>query len=205
MVNRPHAPDDKFTITYRDHGTEWHIDAIVDAVRSGEPEPEPEWAFPVGEQGYPVERWYVASFHDPTGVKNGGYKHTGVDINLAMYEFGDVERRLGLGVFALTRGLVTFVTEDWYGAPMIVIRHRHEGEPLFVRYAHIIPAVKIGDVVNAGNTLGAFADWRTGDHLHLDMSRTPYTVEWFTDGMLDPIPILKAHLDPARVNAMVAK
>lgn len=166
------------------------------------------WAFPVGEAGYPVEKWYVSVFHDLTGARNGGYKHTGIDINLNLYERGDVERRLGLHVQAIAYGVVHYVTEDWYGAPMVVIRHQYEGEPLYVRYGHIIPTVKKGDVVQAGTVLGPFANWTGGDggdHLHLDMTRTPYTTEWFTDGTLDPIPVLKAHLDPARVDAMVAK
>jgi len=169
-------------------------------------EPEPDaWAFPVGEQGYPPERWYCATWHDPTGALNNGYPHTGVDLNLDVSPHGDIERLLGLSVYALAFGLVTFVTQNWYGVPMVVIRHEHEGAPLYVRYAHIVPAVKLGDVVHAGDKLGAFADWRTGDHLHLDMSRTAYTTEWFTPGMLGPLPVLRAHLDPERVAAMVAR
>lgn len=169
------------------------------------PESGDEWAFPVGEPGYPPERWYCATWHDPTGRRNGGYKHTGIDINLDMYERGDVERRLGLHVSALTDGVVYHVSEDWYGTPMIVCQHMHAGAVLYVRYGHIIPAVKLGDVVHADTTLGAFADWRTGDHLHLDMTRSELTTEWFTDGMVDPVPVLKSHLDAGRVDAMLER
>jgi len=42
----------------------------------------PAWAFPVGTDEYPPERWYAATLHDTTGVRNGGYAHIGVDENL---------------------------------------------------------------------------------------------------------------------------
>ena len=163
------------------------------------------WSFPVGRGQYPPERWYVATHHDPTGVLTGGYKHTGIDINLDMFERGDVERRLGLAVYSLADGIVHFRTEDWYGNPMIVVKHMHDGAILYTRYAHIIPTVIEGEIVHPGDTLGAFADWRTGDHLHLDMTTTEYTTEWFTPGMVDPVTILQAHLDPARVDEMVKR
>jgi len=184
------------------------VELILDGTRyactlAAEPD---AWAFPVGEQGYPPERWYCATWHDPTGKLNkNGYEHTGIDLNLDISPRGDIERLLGLSVYALAFGLVTFVTQNWYGVPMVVIRHEHEGAPLYTRYAHIIPAVKLGDTVHAGDKLGAFADWRTGDHLHLDMSRTAYTTKFFTPGMLGPLPVLRAHLDPERVAAMVAR
>jgi murein DD-endopeptidase MepM/ murein hydrolase activator NlpD len=164
-----------------------------------------DWAFPVGNDVYPPERWYVATWHDPTGVRNGGYKHTGIDINLDVSPWGDIERTLGLSVWALAPGTVYSVVQDWYGVPMTVIEHTHEGQPLYVRYAHIVPVLKVGEAVAAGERLGTFANWRTGDHLHLDMTRTPYTTAWFTTGMMDPLPVLKAHLDPTRVEAMCAR
>jgi len=163
------------------------------------------WGFPVGNEVYPPERWYVATWHDPTGVRNDGYKHTGVDINLDVSPWGDIERTLGLSVYALAAGTVRFVTQNWYGVPMMVIEHAHEGFPLYVRYAHIVPVYQMGDRVTVGERLGTFANWRTGDHLHLDMTRTAYTTEWFTAGMMDPLPVLEAHLAPALVEAMCAR
>ena len=155
------------------------------------------WAFPVGDADYPPADWYVASFH--------GDAHNGIDINLAKHEFGDVERRLGLSVNAIAAGKVMTVVADWYGNPMVVVRHAHEGAPLYVRYAHVTPVVKVGDIVQSGDKLGGFADWRTGDHLHLDMSTTEYTTEWKPWGMLNPIAVFKMHLDAADVDAMVTK
>ena len=165
------------------------------------------WAFPVGEQGYPPERWYCATWHDPTGALNNGYKHTGLDLNLDVSPWGDIERTLGLSAYALTDGIVEYVTADWSGVGMLVVFHRHEGEPLWVRYAHITPAVKAGDVVHPGTKLGPFGNWKTGDHLHLDMALDRFTREWLTPGIrwLDPVPVLKAHLDAGRVQAMLER
>lgn len=173
------------------------------------PPPTPEWAFPVGEGAYPPGRWYAAALHDPTGALNDGYKHVGIDLNLDVSPWGDVERALGLSVFALADGVVTYYTADWSGVPMIVIQHQHAEQPLWVRYAHITPIVRQGNYVVAGQRLGGFADWRgsnSGDHLHLDMATVPYTREWIGGApFVDPVPILKAHLDPAEVDALLAR
>jgi murein DD-endopeptidase MepM/ murein hydrolase activator NlpD len=168
------------------------------------------WAFPVGEQAYPPERWYAATFHDLTGALNNGYKHTGIDLNLDVSPWGDIERTLGLSVYALTVGVVEYVTTAWSGVPMLVIRHAHDGAPLWVRYAHIVPAVKLGDSVKAGTKIGPFANYTQGaggDHLHLDMALDQFAREWLDPAIrwVDPVPVLKAHLDPARVDAMLKK
>ena len=166
------------------------------------------WAFPVGhEQQYPPEMWYAATVHDLTGAKNGGYRHSGIDLNLAYAEFGDVERRLGLAIYAIANGVVHYVTDDWSGVPMIVVIHEHNNLPLYTRYGHIIPAVLQNESVKAGQKLGSFANWKTGDHLHFDMSPDEFTREWITPNIrwVDPVPILKEHLDPARVEAMLER
>ena len=168
------------------------------------------WAFPVGAGQYPPERWYAYTVHDPTGVKNNGYKHTGIDLNLDVAPRGDVERILGLAVYAIADGVVTYLTGAWSGVPMVVIQHEHAGAPLWVRYAHIVPAVMAGQVVKAGQALGGFADYRlgdTGDHLHFDMALDSFTREWLTPSIrwVDPVPVLKAHLDSARVDAMLTR
>lgn len=181
------------------NGTRYTCTPVTDATPDA-------WAFPVGEQGYPPERWYVAMFHGPSDAYQSGF-HTGIDINLDLYERGDVERRLGLSVYAVASGVIEYVTQSWSGVPMLVMRTEHDGAPLWIRYAHIIPAVKTGDAVQAGDKLGAFADWATGDHLHFDMALDAYDREWCTPSIrwLDPVGVLKAHLDPARVDAMLEK
>ena len=176
----------------------------------GTVEPEPEtWAFPVGEGQYPPEMWYAASIHDPTGTQpqplGNPRMHLGIDLNGDFLERGDVERRLGLSVFSVARGVVHYVTANWSGVGMIVVRHEHEGAPLYARYAHIVPAVMVGQAVEPGQVLGPFGDWpNAGDHLHFDMAFEPYTRE-YPHGItfVDPVPILKAHLDDLRVQAML--
>jgi len=170
------------------------------------------WAFPVGHhQQYPPEMWYAATLHDMTGVLNGGYKHTGIDLNIDVPPYGDLERTLGLSVYAVADGMVTYSTESWSGVPMLVIAVVHEGRPLWIRYGHIIPCVMLGETVKSGDRLGTFADWgqslAKGDHLHLDCALNEFTREWLVPNIrwVDPVPILKAHLDPKRVSAMVEK
>ena len=199
-------PDD-ISITWTSDRPDLTINGVRFICRPQEEEPQP-WHFPVGEGAYPPERWYCSVWHDPTGALNGGYEHTGIDLNLDVSPWGDVERALGLGIYTIAPGAVHYMTRDWYGVPMVVIRHEHDGLPLFVRYAHIRPHASPGEIITAGDRLGGFANWRRGDggdHLHLDMSRTAYTTEWFTPGMLDPVPIFKAHLDPVTVDAMLRK
>ena len=169
--------------------------------------PAPDaWAFPVGDATYPPERWYCATWHDLTGALNGGYRHTGLDINLDVAPWGDIERMLGLQVYALAHGVVTY-SGEWSGNGVCVIEHLHNGAPLWVRYAHIVPTVRAGDMVQPGQTLGPFDNWRTGDHLHLDMALDRFAREWLATGIrwVDPIPVLKAHLDPVRVDAMLRR
>jgi len=190
------------------------IDGVVfDCIPRGAPVPGVvPWVLPVGEGDYPPSRWYAATRHDLTGARNGGYKHTGIDLNLDVSPWGDVERALDLGVYAVADGVVTYSTLDWSGVPMEVIRHEHEGKPLWVRYAHVSPqtlaAWSRGAVVAAGQCLGGFADWpERGDHLHFDMALDEFTREWLDPRIrwLDPVPVLKMHHDPAIVDAMLRK
>ena len=91
---------------------------------------------------------------------------------------------------------------------MIVIRHEHEGAPLWVRYAHVEGYMEPGDAVRGGRCLGDFADWpMKGDHLHIDMALDAFTREWLDPNIRwqNPVGIFKAHLDPARVDAMLRK
>ena len=171
---------------------------------------EGAWAFPVGNGQYIPERWYAATVHDLTGALNNGYKHTGIDLNLDG-PYGDSERTLGLSVYAVADGVVTYVTNAWSGVPMIIIRHEHDGQPIFFRYAHIVPVVMLDQTVKAGLALGSFADWgssiKKGDHLHLDCALDKFDRQWLTPTIrwLDPVDVLKQHLPPERVDAMCKK
>jgi len=174
-------------------------------------EPQPDkWAFPVGQGQYIPERWYAATVHSLDGSLNAnGYKHSGIDLNLDVSPRGDIERTLGLSVYAVADGIVTYITDNWSDVPMLVINVMHEGEPLWVRYAHIMPVVMLNQVVRAGQALGGFANWTRldgGDHLHFDACLDPIERDWLTaKRWIDPVDVLKAHLDPARVDAMVRK
>lgn len=167
------------------------------------PVPPNTWSYPVGEGAYPAASWYVANLHQPP-------QHIGIDLNLDVTPWGDVERNLDLSIYALADGIVTYRTENWSGVPMIVIKHQYNQADLWVRYAHIVPRVYVGDKVVAGQALGKFANWTGndgGDHLHLDMATTAYTREYTgtTIPFIDPLPVLKAQLDPTVIDAMVSR
>lgn len=166
------------------------------------------WAFPVDD---PVT-WYCAVWHDLSGARNGGYRHTGIDLNLNRGPWGDVER--GFPVYALGPGSVVAATSSsgWLG--VVQIQHEHDGAPLWTRYAHLEPGrlmVSAGQAVKAGQLLGYIGNWTGGDggdHLHLDMATTPfYWAAWRSaaDAWVDPVYVLKAHLDPETVDALLSK
>ena len=182
---------------------------VYDCIPRGTPVPEiVPWVLPVSEGDYPSASWYCATWHDLTGVRNGGYKHTGIDLNLDLPPWGDVERALGLSVYAIADGVVTYSTPNWSGVPMIVVRHEHDGKPLWVRYGHVTQVAFRGDIVMAGQRLGGFADYPdAGDHLHFDMALDEFTREWLTSEIrwIDPVPVLKIHHDPATVDAMLSR
>ena len=205
-----HFLSNQFTIAgITPEGVPYEVDCGAYAVRFETT--ENTWAFPVGDADYPPESWYVPVVHSLDGSLNyNNYKHSGIDIDLAMHEFGDVERRLGLHIYAIAEGIVTHKSVSWSGVPMIVVKHYHDGAPLWVRYAHIIPSVKVGEKVHAGQSQGLFANWQGGDggdHIHFDMATDKFTTEWLTPSIrwLDPVPVLKAHLPADKVDAMIAK
>ncbi|MBN2392092.1 MAG: M23 family metallopeptidase [Anaerolineae bacterium] len=165
------------------------------------------WTFPVDDPA----SWYCATWHDLSGVKNRGYRHSGIDLNLDRAPWGDVER--GAAVYAMAAGRVIAATSSsgWLG--VVQVQHEHDGAPLWTRYAHLDPArleVAAGGEVHAGSVLGYIGDWRGGDggdHLHLDMATTAfYWAAWLSgDAWVDPVPVLKAHLLETMVEALLAK
>jgi len=44
---------------------------------------------------------------------------------------------------------------------MVVVEHEIDGTTYWLRYAHIVPIVREGVHVKAGDKLGGFADWKT--------------------------------------------
>ncbi|MBN2389908.1 MAG: M23 family metallopeptidase [Anaerolineae bacterium] len=166
------------------------------------------WMFPVNDPA----GWYCAVWHDLTGARNGGYRHTGIDLNLDRRPWGDVER--GFPIYALASGQVVAATSSsgWLG--VVQVMHQHLGQPLWARYAHLDATrlmVNAGGTVIAGQLLGYIGNWTGGDggdHLHLDMALTPfYWAAWLAaaDEWIDPVGVLRAHLEPEIVDALLAR
>jgi len=165
------------------------------------------WAFPVGTEQYPPEKWYCAQYHTAT--------HTGIDLNLDVSPWGDVDR--GMPVGAVADGVIYAAGYSPSYLGSIILQVEHGGIPLYVRYWHladdmIFRSWQSGQSVGAGECLGHIGNYTLGaggDHCHLDMRNQPFEPHWwFTShpgGWLDPVPILKAHLDPVLVDAMLRK
>lgn len=189
--------------------------ARIAATEHAEEEPPvhaDDWALPVGTVQYPALKWGVRGYtHDlrttvenPNRLNGKPHPHSGYDINLDAPPYGDIER--GLPVYAVAPGAVHYVTGNWSGVGMCVIRHEHAGAPVWFRYAHIDVQVQAGQIVEAGQVLGVFADYpNEGDHLHLDAAIDAFTREWVTPEIrwIDPAPILRAHIDPTLVDGML--
>jgi len=174
------------------------------------PETETQWAYPVGSEEFPTTMWKCDQYHLWSKANPDG--HTGIDLNGDKAPYGDIDR--GQPIWAIADGVVhdRGHSDGWLG--VIVVKHQHDGADLYVRYAHLDPQtfqVEIGDHVNAGDLLGKLGDYRggdTGDHLHFDMCLDKMTwSEFKTQGKrwVDPVPVLKAHLQPAVIDQMLKK
>jgi len=166
------------------------------------------WHFPVGSDEYPIEKWYVASVHDLTGVKNNGYKHSGIDYNVEVPPRGDVDR--GQPVWAIAAGEVYGTWHTTRNLASVVIKVYHDDVPLYARYWHLARDetflnLRPGLAVEAGQCLGHLGSYAPGgDHLHFDMALDAFHPGcWLVSGVrwIDPVSILKAHLDPDMVDA----
>jgi hypothetical protein len=98
----------------------------------------------------------------------------------------------------------------------VVLKVEHNGDPLYFRYWHLMndgtfQALESGQLVRAGQCLGHLGNYQLGaggDHLHLDCAPQLFEPHWwFTRhpavNWVDPVPILKAHLDPGIIDAMM--
>lgn len=164
------------------------------------------WCLPIGTEEFPSEAWYAATWHDRTGKLNDGYRHTGVDWNLDRSPWGDVDR--GEPVMAVAPGVVDSTGYSDKNLAWVVIVVEHNGAPLYVRYWHLAkqlpPGIEPGQRVLSGTVLGVLGNYRAakGDHLHCDMATDPIPRgAWLTPGIrwVDPLVILKAHIDPELV------
>ena len=184
------------------------LDTGLDEIADEEPQPA-AWTYPVGSDEFPVADWYCAQLHEWS--QSNYYGHTGVDLNGDRANWGDIDR--GQPVWAVTDGIIVDVgsSASWLGVVVQLVREG--GKPLWLRYAHLAwdsITVDAGDIVRAGHHLGDLGDYgpgpTKGDHLHFDAARDSIwwpcyrtrSIYW-----IDPVPVLKAHLDPVVVDAML--
>jgi len=166
------------------------------------------WEMPVGTSEYPPAMWYCAQYHT---YPSGANRHTGIDLNLDLAPWGDVDRHQP--IYAIADGVVHEIgySAGWLG--VVVIRHEHEGQPLWARYAHLEKsvAVEVGEHVLPGRYIGRIGNYvsgRGGDHLHFDMALDPFGWAYYRTSWvrwIDPVPVLKAHLPEDEVDAMLRK
>lgn len=174
------------------------------------------WAFPVGNDEYPPAAWYAATHHDTSGRRNNGYAHTGIDLNLDRHPWGDVDR--GQPVFAVTEGVVRAVAYSTNYLGSVVIEVEHGGKPLFLRYWHLMndktfKALAEWQTVQPSECLGHLGNYQMGgggDHLHFDCALDNFGAHWWFSRhsqvrWIDPVPVLKDHLDPVIVNKMLTR
>jgi hypothetical protein len=159
--------------------------------------------FPMATDTYPPAAWYV-----PTSQLFSA-QHPAIDINLDIPPHGDVER--GEPVTAVYSGEVHYVTDDWGGIGMCVVKHHVGGQDWWVRYAHQdVSGLGVGDRVDSGQILGHIDDWTGGDggdHQHFGVHTKPFTREYRTGNEVDPVTWMKdvLGLDPVLVDAFIRK
>jgi len=174
--------------------------------------PPNPWAYPVGSEEYPTVKWYSSQHHtwDPKTNPGG---HTGEDLNVEVLPRGDIDR--GQPAWAVADGVVSSVgySAGWLG--VVVVEHvEDDGTSVWFRYAHLdrdSVEVQVGERVVAAQLLGVLGDYTggdTGDHLHLDAAWQAFEWNVYRDASIswiDPVPVLRRHLDDQVVDAMLAK
>jgi murein DD-endopeptidase MepM/ murein hydrolase activator NlpD len=123
------------------------------------------WSFPVGSEEYPAEAWYAATWHDESGEKNGGYGHTGVDLNVDRWPRGDIDR--GQPVFAVADGVIKAVGYSANYLGSVVMEVEHAGALLYVRYWHLIEddvfrSLQEWQTVRGGDCIGHIGNYQLG-------------------------------------------
>jgi len=183
-------------------------------------EVEVSWSFPVGRSGddgqYHPPAWYAATLHDESGELNDGYGHTGIDLNVDRWPWGDVDR--GQPVFAVADGVIRDLGYSSRYLGSVILEVEHDGGLLYFRYWHLADdsafrALTEWQTVRGGDVLGHIGNYTLGaggDHLHLDCATSLFGPHWwFTNhpdvAWVDPVPVLKAHLDAEQVDAMLAR
>lgn len=152
----------------------------IDAALAQQPEPLPRVAFscPLGGVMKPSGDWPegifsatdYAEYYTASGAP--AY-HPGCDLNHV-----NVAADVKAAVYATADGQIMFVGKvaAWQGQIVIERVLLEDGSYLWVRYAHVEPLVKVGDIVNRGDKIATLTDYTpigqaSGDHLHFDIAR----------------------------------
>lgn len=192
-------------------------DLIESAIQGLVGIPSP-WSYPVGNHIWPAENWYAAAVHDigEGRLNDPPYRHTGIDLNMWKSPWGDVDR--GAAIYAVADGVIDSKGYSVNYLGSIILLVEHAGEPLYIRYWHLernalFESFIVGDRVSSGELLGHIGNYTLGaggDHLHFDMALDPFEPHWWhtrhrTVRWVDPVPILKMHLDDDVVDAMLRR
>lgn len=180
-------------------------------------DPDLVWFYPVGSFKFPTVHWYAASWHDLTGRKNAaGYKHTGIDLNGDKAPWGDVDR--GEVCYAITKGIVHVVHYSVAYLGSVVLKIRYYNTDFWLRYWHLADdslfrSIREGMEIPAGAPIGHMGNYTLGaggDHFHIDLATSPIGPHWWWSShpevtWIDPLFLMRAHLDPDVVDLMVKK
>jgi len=143
-----------------------------------------------------IERyWPLGSGHVVTsgfGDRSGGF-HWGTD-------FGRDGGSAGMPVYAAQAGTVTYAGPASGFGQWVVIDHPTEAGSGTTVYGHVIPEVRVGQEVEAGQRIARInGDQRTNGgvaaHLHFEVHRDIWRPPG--PGRLDPLPWLATARDPA--------
>lgn len=195
-----------YALTYKDnfdHGTSGHLAKTVIAklinLLDIADSPAPESSISVSGYALPIQgqasEWYFANQHRPTYV-DGKKPHSGLDINLKLAPFGDVE--LGFPLYSTCAGLVVYANYapgSYWGNLVITASKDNDGDLLYWRYAHLQSVlVDVGQIIPSNKLLGTIgkgAKKRWYAHLHLDVWRGHMILPgaWFHRSVtwLDPL------------------
>ena len=200
----------KKVIVVKIHPDDWDEEALLDFYNEFYPGTQVEFYsftqnshFPVGTDEYPPEDWYVPTSQLFTPA------HFGIDLNLDVAPYGDVER--GFPIYAVLDGVVTYTTDNWSGVGMCIIEHEliEEATVYYAQYAHVDLMVNEGECVSAGTVIGRIANWTGGDggdHLHFGVSTEPVEREYAGwPYWIDPVEWLKRFISPEIVDASIAR
>lgn len=98
--------------------------------------------------------------------------HPGADIN-----YGSGNQDLGLPVYAVTDGIVINASRYFCSAScdcsgFVAVEHRCQNKVFYALYGHVVPEVKIGKKVKAGERIASIGEYKCNStsHLHFEIA-----------------------------------